>query len=137
MGVSIAVGHIVAICFTLIVVCRSPLAIAQDQSENPTDLVQRLTGELRTCPSDKRSDLLIEIGECGLGPDGKPLIPILLDMLGDVAPPRKQPSVNIFGPGRKLTVQQIGDREAEPILELIATFGREGVEPLRRALKSN
>ncbi len=52
----------------------------------------------------------------------------------------RRPEQYSFGfsrPSRELTEQEIRDQEADTILEVIASFGREGVEPLLRTLKSN
>lgn len=137
MGIPVAVARAIATCIGLLIVCQSTFAIGQEQPQSPIDLVVDLTDKLRTCPRDEREDLLIEILDCWLGPDGKPMIPILLGMLDDKTPPPKQYSFGFSQPSRELTVQEIRDLEAELILEVVASFGREGVEPLRRALKSN
>lgn len=137
MSVSIAVVRRVAISFALIVVCHSSFAIARDLPKSPTALVQELTDKLRVCAYEERDDLLMEIDDYDLGPDGKPLIPILMEMLRDKTPHRKTSSFGPAGPGRELTAQEVRDGDAETILTLLATFGREGVEPLRQAIKSD
>ena len=92
---------------------------------------------MRACSRDERDDLLVKSDYPSLGPDGKPLIPILLGMLDDKTPPPKQYSFGFSRPSRELTAQEIRDQEAETILMVIASFGREGVEPLGRTLKSD
>ena len=137
MGISVAVVRVAAICLGLIVVGHASFAIGQEQPQSPTDLVRELTDKLRTCPRDERENLLIEILDYWLGPDGKPMIPTLLGMLDDKTPPPKQYSFGFSRPSRELTEQEIRDQEADTILEVIASFGREGVEPLLQTLKSN
>ena len=134
---SIASLRMGVIFLSLIIVGHASFAIGQEQPQSPTDLVQELTDKLRTCPRDERENLSIEILDYWLGPDGKPMIPTLLGMLDDKTPPPKQYSFGFSRPSRELTAQEIRDQEADTILEVIASFGREGVEPLVQTLKSN
>lgn len=136
MGISLAVVRVVAICFGLIVGGHASFAIGQQQPQSPTDLVRELNDKLRTCPRDGRDNLLIEFLDYFLGPDGKPMIPTLFGVLEDTPPPPKQYSFGFSRPSRELTEQEIRDQEAVTILEVIASFGREGVEPLLQTLKS-
>ena len=129
--------RMVVIFLSLIIVGHASFAIGQEQPQSPTDLVRELTDKLRTCPRDERENLSIEILDYWLGPDGKPMIPTLLGMLDDKTPPPKQYSFGFSRPSRELTAQEIRDQEADTILEVIASFGREGVEPLVQTLKSN
>ena len=117
MGISVAVVRVVAICLGLIIVGHSSFAIGQEQPQSPTDLVRELTDKLRTCSRDEREDVLIEILDYWLGPDGKPMIPTMLGMLDDKTPPPKQYSFGFSRPSRELTEQEIRDQEAETILD--------------------
>ena len=135
MGIaSLRVG---VIFWGLMIVGHASFAIGQEQPQSPTDLVRELSDQLRTCSRDERDDLLVKSDYPSLGPDGKPLIPILLGMLEDKTPPAKQYSFGFSRPSRELTAQEIRDQDAETILTVIASFGREGVEPLGRTLKSD
>ena len=86
----IAFVRVIVIIYGLSIVCHSSFGICQEQPQSPTDLVRELTDRLRTVFATRREDLLIEILDYWLGPDGKPMIPILLGMLDDKTPPPKQ-----------------------------------------------
>ena len=133
MHVSIRDAFPAAICFALTVLCFTSFATAQPQPKSPDDIVAKMIKSLQTCTYDEREDVFVEI-DGNLGPDGKPLIPILMEMLRDTTPRSREPRIDPGGPRPKPTAQEIRDEDAESILGLISTFGCEGVEPLRRAL---
>lgn len=120
----------------LMIVGHASFASGRERPQSPSGLARELSEKLQTCPRDEREDLLIEILDHWLGPDGKPMIPVMLGMLDDKTPPPKQYSFGFSRPSRELTEQEIRDQEAGTILEVIASFGHEGVEPLLQTLKS-
>ena len=73
----------------LMIVGHASFASGRERPQSPSGLARELSEKLQTCPRDEREDLLIEILDHWLGPDGKPMIPVMLGMLDDKTPPPK------------------------------------------------
>ena len=97
-------NHRIAMAVCAMCVFQLSIASAQKTEQSPAEIATALRERLRTATHEEREDVLTDIDDAHLGPDGKPLIPVLLELLKENVRLEKQPvAATLFGPPQELT----------------------------------